>query len=315
MSNSLVNMPDFQSEMDFRDLIPRYFAEELAALSPLTIKVRRTDLKKFIQFFQSLYCCYDAKLWYPRDSRLFLDSLKKSGYADTYINRNLASIKAFGYWLWETRLVDHDPVKHLKELHLEPPVPQAIEDKAWHRLQKAADILIAKPRSKAAQDFRNKTLMVVYEASGLRAEELLGLTLKQFVANKFVNVRTKGGCVRAVVSIRIAAADLLREYISHHRMAGSEFIFTNRYGGRLSRNGVAKAFNKVAAFSNAAFSEPGAELKIHPHRFRHTHGKRIYDHTHDPVLTARRLGHSGLKYVSRYATPADSEIDEVIEQV
>ena len=247
MSNTLVKAPDIGSEKDFRVLIPRYFSEELSAQSPLTLKVRRSDLKKFIHLFHDLYGCYDANLWHPSDSRMFLESLSKRGYADSYRNRISASLKAFGRWVWDSRVIDRDPVKHLKDLVIEPPAPQAIEDKAWHRLQKAADMLVAKPRSKAAQDHRNKTLIIIFEASALRAEELLNLRLDQFVGNKFVNVRVKGGRVRSAVSIKKDAASLLRDYIDNWRTGGSSFLFTNRYGHKLSRNGAAKALTKVAA--------------------------------------------------------------------
>jgi len=72
----------------------------------------------------------------------------------------------------------------------------------------------------------------------------------------------------------------------------------------LSRNGIAAAFSKIAE---------GLHIDLWPHRFRHTHGKNVYQLTKDPLLTAKRLGHSGAGYVlERYATPSDKEIEEII---
>ncbi len=316
MSKELVKVGHFPSEMvSMMDLVPKYYAEELSGLSPLTLKVRRTDLKKFFEFFQSMYGGLDARLWYPRDSRLFIDFLQRDGYAATYANRNLASIKSFGHWLWHSRYIDHDPVKGIREIHLDPPTPQALDEREWHRFQKAADLLIAKPRSKHSQDFRNKVIAITLEASGLRIEELLSLRLDQLVGNRLINVAAKGRKIRAAVTIKRGVSEMMRDYINNWRIDGSDYLFTNRYGGRLSRNGVAQALNRIALVAGSAFSE-GEKIKIHPHKFRHTHAKRLYDATHDPLLVARRLGHgSGTKYVGRYATTSDQEIDDVLDQI
>lgn len=314
MSNEIVKVPSFGSEM--AELLKKYYVEELSGLSALTLKVRRTDLKKFLLFFQEMYGSLDLKFWYPHDSKRFVDELSKQGYAPAYVNRNLASIKSFGRWLWENNYIQHNPVKGLREIQIDQAQPKALKDKEWFRFQKASELLIAKPRSKYAQDFRNKVIALTLEASGLRIEEVLSLSLEQFVGNKFVNVRTKGNKVRASVSIKKEVADFIREYASSYRTNGSKILFTNRYGQRISRNGVAQALNKIAHVANGAFSEGGSPIKIHPHKFRHTHAKKLYDNTHDPLLVAKRLGHnSGTKYVSRYASVVESQIDEAIEKI
>lgn len=316
MSKELAKVGHFPSEMvSMLDLLPKYYAEELSGLSPLTLKVRRTDLKKFFEFFQSMYGSLNARLWYPRDSRLFIDSLRRDGYSATYSNRNLASIKSFGHWLWQNRHIDHDPVKGIREIQLDQPAPQALDEREWHRFQKAADLLIAKPRSKYSQDFRNKVIALTLEASGLRIEELLSLRMDQLVGNRLINVASKGRKIRATVAIKREVCDLIRDYVNKSRVSGSDYLFTNRYGERLSRNGVAQALNRIALVASSAFSE-AQRIKIHPHKFRHTHAKRLYDATRDPLLVARRLGHgSGTKYISRYATTTDQEIESLIDRI
>jgi integrase/recombinase XerC len=317
MTNSLVKVDRFPSEMvtDMHELLPKYFVEELSGLATSTLKVRRTDLKKFLYFFETSYVSLNAALWYPRDTRLFMDALGKEGYSPAYINRNLASIKSFGRWLWRQRYLNHDPVKGVREIQIEQITPKAIADKDWNRFQKACEILIAKPRSIHTQDFRNKVMALTLEGSGLRIEELLSLQLKQFVGNKFINVVVKGNKLRPFVSLKKEVAELIREYVTSYRTPGTSYLFTNRYGGKLSRNGIAQALNKIALVAGSAFSE-AEKFKVHPHLFRHTHAKRLYDATHDPLLVARRLGHgSGTKYVGRYATPTDKEIETVIEHL
>lgn len=151
--------------------------------------------------------------------------------------------------------------------------------------------------------------------SGLRIEELLRLKLNQFVDNRFINVIAKGGKIRSAVSISKETAGLVRDYVLNNRTGGSDYLFTNRYGDRLSRNGLAKALNKISGLASATFCEPDEAIKIHPHLFRHTHARKFYEKTLDPVLTARRLGHSGLQYVGRYTQSKEEDILNAIQQI
>ncbi len=314
MNLSMVKVGQSGSEM-VKELLKKYFTEELEALSPLTIRARSSDLKKFIQFYYSLYRNYDLSVWYPRDTRAYIDNLTNQNYSPNYINRNIGSLRNFGYWLFINKLINQNPVKHIKEIKLDDPTPKAIDDLTLNRIFKVADQLAAKPRSKDTQDNRNIALIQVLLKSGLRIEEVLRLKLNQLVGSKFTNVISKGGKIRAAVSINKETAELIQSYLTNYRTPGSDFLFTNRYGNRLSRNGVARAINKICSVASATFSDPAERIHIHPHLFRHTHARRFYEKTLDPVLTARRLGHSGIGYVARYATPNEEDINKVIESL
>lgn len=315
MIQQLVKVGENGSQMDYRFQISKYFNEELSALSPLTIEVRKYDLKKFFEFFARSYNSSDLSSWYPRDTKMYLEFLMSAGYSVNYINRNLSSIRSFGNWLWMNKYIKQDPIKHVKELKLDESKPKAIDDLTLNRIFKTADLLLAKPRSKDSQDGRNIALFQVLLKSGLRIEEILRLKLNQFVDNKFINVITKGGKIRSSVTISKDTAGLIRDYIKKFRTDGSDYLFTNRYGNRLSRNGLGKALNKVCSLASATFCEPEEKIRIHPHLFRHTHAKKFYEKTKDPILTAKRLGHSSLQYVGRYATPNNEAIDRVIEEI
>lgn len=315
MQQSLVKVGQNGSQMDFRELVSKYFNEELSALSPLTIEARKIDLKKFFQFFLKCYNSSDLSSWYPGDTKLYLEFLMSQDYSINYLNRNLSSVRSFGTWLWTNKYINQDPIKHIKEYKFDEPKPKAIDDLTLNRLFKTADLLLAKPRSKDSQDARNITIFQVLLKSGLRIEEILRLKLIQFVDNKFINVIAKGAKIRTAVTINKETADLVRDYIDNYRTDRSEYLFTNRYGNKLSRNGLGKALNKVCSLASATFCEPDEKIKIHPHLFRHTHAKKFYEKTKDPVLTAKRLGHSSLQYVSRYATPSNEAIDKIIDEL
>ena len=116
-----------------------------------------------------------------------------------------------------------------------------------------------------------------------------------------------------MVKISKETAVSVKEYLENHRTSGSNFLFTNRYGSRLSRNGIAKALDKVAGIASVSLADD-EKIKITPHKFRHSVGYRARQLKGD-VWAAKRLGHSSLNYIGRYATLDDGEEEELIEKL
>ncbi len=312
MENLPQKVDKFGSDKVFPVLLARYFREEIAGKSPLTIKAKKDDLKKFLIFYQAMNGHLRADEWMVRDTRLFLDELQKQSYSPATINRVLATLKSFGSWLREVDVLRVLPCKGITELHLEPLPPKAIRDIEFHRLNKSADVLVNGGSAKYSQDFRNKVMLATLDASGLRVSELLNLKSDQLQGKKLVNVRCKGGHVRDVL-IRQDVAEMIREYVEQQRVAGSSFLFTNRYGGQISRNGVANAFDKIAGYANASLPID-QHINLTPHLLRHRHGFKCRE-AKDPVFAAKRLGHRSLTYVERYSKMNDGEESVVLEKV
>ena len=133
----------------------------------------------------------------------------------------------------------------------------------------------------------------------------------RFQGKKFLNVRCKGQKIRTVLLTK-EAADTVRNCVEHHRVAGSTFLFSNRYGGSLSRNGVANAFNKIAACNANLFGDEKIELRPHLLRHRHCYQARAKG---GDVFAAKRLGHSSLKHLERYSMLTDAEETAILEQM
>lgn len=310
MQNLPVNTTYFGSDKDFRALLPRYFAEEVAGNSDHTIRAKAQDLKKFIRFYQDLNGRLDAADWTVRDTKLFIDALARDGYKPATVNRILASVRSFGRWLREIGAIRLDPAKGIRELALEPIAPKSITDVDYHRLQKAADLLSRSPASTTSQGVRDAVLIELLNASGLRISEVLSLRVDQLQGKKLVGVRCKGGKIRDVL-IRHEVADFVRDLIQRRNAGVDDLIFTNRYGERLSRTGVAKALNKIAGVASASLPLP---IKVSPHRFRHRHAYACRQKK-DLLFAAKRLGHSNLKYLERYTTLGEKEEAAILDDL
>lgn len=319
MPNLIYKPRDFPSdkiETTFEVLIPRYFVEAVEGVcSPLTAKSRRADLSKFILHYRAMNGHDRANEWMPRDTRAFVDAMVKSGkFKASTINRHLSSLKSLGAWLHEERgVLQQSPSRGIKELQIEPLKPQAIRDLAFHRLCKAADVLAEKAAEKYSQDKRNRVILWALNGSGLRIEEFLGLRLQQFAHRKFLNVHGKGGRVRDVL-LPIDVARMISEYIQHHRVPGSDWLATNRYGQRLSRNSVAEAFNRIAGYANLTLPE-GEQIVLRPHLLRHRHAFKARS-AKDDTFAIKRLGHApGGRYIERYTALDDEEESKLLEKM
>jgi len=97
------------------------------------------------------------------------------------------------------------------------------------------------------------------------------------------------------------------------RAGASPWLFVNRYGGRLSTKGGGEALAKIADYANATLAEAD-RVKVTPHRLRHRHGYQCRQ-LKDAVFAAKRLGHSSLKFVERYATTDDAEEESIVEKL
>lgn len=293
-------------------IIERYFQEEISGLSPLTAKAKQYDLEKFLTFYQGMNGHSNLQEWLPRDTKLFIDELQKQNYAPSTCNRILATVRAFGRWLRDEGEINHDPCRKIRELQLPAFEPKRIDDQDFHRLLKTSDVLTMTRRHEAAQDFRNKAMIVLLNNSGLRIHEILSLRLWQLEekGKKLVQVKCKGSKVRNV-RISKECVEILLEYISSYRISQTDFLFVNRYGQKLSRNGIAKALNKIASIASASLPE---KIKVTPHRFRHRHGYNARKLKGD-VFAASRLGHSTLNYIGRYATLSTEEESDLVEKL
>jgi site-specific recombinase XerD len=155
-------------------------------------------------------------------------------------------------------------------------------------------------------------MLAALNASGLRISELLNLRLHQFVGKRFVNVLCKGGKIRTILIMQ-EAATLIREYVERYRTSASDYLFTNRYGDKLSRNGIAGALQRIASHANVNLSADD-QIELRPHLLRHRHAYKARS-AHGDVFAAKRLGHSSLKHLERYAGLSEDEEQAIIENM
>ena len=220
---------------------------------------------------------------------------------DSSINRSIASIKSFLKCLslykgFVNVSEDVESLKRKKKL----PNYLSIEE-----VDKLLDIEI-----KDAFDYRNKTMLEVLYATGLRASELVNLDIINVdLKNMVINVYGKGSKERIVPLSKIAV-NYLDMYISKYRQLlfvknqkPTDSLFLNNHGQRMTRQGLYKIIGQVALKQNI-------DKEITPHVLRHSFATHMIECGADIRSVQELLGHENVVTTEIYTHLANNFIKD-----
>ncbi len=170
-------------------------------------------------------------------------------------------------------------------------------------IDKLLDIKLLKPI-----DYRNKAMLEVLFATGTRISELINLNLNQIDFNECV-IRVLGkGKKDRIIPLGNTALEYLKLYINEYRpfilkTKNSEYVFLNKNGTKMSRQGFFKILKKLA-------SESGIEKDISPHTLRHSFATHLLNNGADLRVIQELLGHENLVTTEIYSHLSNKKIEE-----
>ncbi len=254
---------------------------------------------------------------YMRDIRFFLDytKLKLSDitkkdidkyilhvlpeYNESSVNRIIASIKSFFKYLSIYRgfinvAEDVESLKRKKSL----PKYLSISE-----VDKLLDIKLETPF-----DYRNKTMLEVLYATGLRASEIINLDIMNIDLNNMViNVYGKGSKER-IVPLSKLAVNYLDLYLNKYRnllfvknQKPTDAVFLNNHGKRMTRQGLYKMIGNIAKMQ-------GIDKEITPHVLRHSFATHMIECGADIRSVQELLGHENIVTTEVYTHLANNFI-------
>ena len=260
-----------------RDLAPLTVRNYLADLAPLRDFMADRDLNEFRDLDR-------------RTVRGFLSWLHELGYVRTSIARKLSALRTLFRWLNRVGLADHDPLPPRGAFKLDSRLPRFLS-------QEEASKLVESPDPTSNRGIRDKALLELLYAAGLRVSEVSSLNLESVnLETRELRVIGKGSKER-IVLIGTAARDAIRTYLSEVRpqVASREAdgaLFVNRYGARLSQRSIQKTVREQAAHA-------GLGTQVHTHTLRHSFATHLLEGGADLRVVQDLLGH---------ASPATTQI-------
>ncbi len=161
------------------------------------------------------------------------------------------------------------------------------------------DKLLSKPDINEKFGLRDKSLLEVFYACGLRVSELINLKLSSLYFNEeIIRVFGKGSKER-LVPIGQSAMDWTEKYIKQSRpllikgIKSENYLYLNSRGSKLSRMGIWKIVNKYA-------KEAEIQKEVHPHTFRHSFATHLLEGGADLRAVQEMLGHADISTTQIY---------------
>ncbi len=284
------------------DLLRRFLRRlEADHASPYTIKNYGTDIGQFLDY------CRERGVYAPAQVdrtllRDYLAALNDAGYVAASVARRVAELRSFGDFLVREGLLDRNPFRLIGA----PRVPQRLPK---YLTVAEVEALLAVPDTSTPLGLRDRAIIEVLYAAGLRVSELVGLDLGDVdLAQAQVRVLGKGGKERIALLGR-PAVRALRAYLESGRPAllgrrPTQALWLNHRGGRLSARGVALMLSKAG-------ERAGIRTPVFPHILRHTFATHLLDGGADLRVVQELLGHADLATTQVYTHVSQSHAREV----
>jgi len=269
--------------------------------SPYTVRNYTTDLLGFFQFLRTkeIGSLEEIDKHALRD---YLSHLMAQGFVKGSIARKLSAIRSFYRYLLRERIMSTSPLATTSSPKLDKRLPSFLTIEEVKQLLEAPDL-------STPQGQRDRALMELLYASGLRVSELVNINLEQVNLNS-CEIRVWGkGSKERIVLMGKPAAQALQTYLSQGRpgLIGKKqtsALLLNRYGGRLRERRVQKLLEKYASLA-------GIDKRVHPHMLRHTFATHLLDGGADLRVVQELLGHANLSSTQIYTHVTRSQAKKV----
>ncbi len=288
------------------DLIDRFLAHMAVerGLSPNTLEAYSRDLLSFVDFMDDhqVQRIEDVKPYHVQD---FLSLLRARKLSPRSVARRLAAIRSFFRFLVRRGLVSANPTSVLQSPRVGRPLPRTLS-------RTDVEALLERPSGQDPLKMRDRAMLEVMYATGMRVSELVGLDLHQlnFITGT-AQVRGKGGKER-VVPLGEYALEALRVYLERGRdrlskRGSTRALFLNRSGKRLTRQGFWKALKGYAKGA-------GIDSGVTPHMLRHSFASHLLEGGADLRAIQELLGHADISTTQIYTHVARGRLKEIHRQ-
>ncbi|HKL23427.1 MAG TPA: site-specific tyrosine recombinase/integron integrase [Candidatus Nanoarchaeia archaeon] len=245
-----------------------------------TIKSYKNDLKEFFDYSEK-----NLKDLKNRDIRLFIEYLYDIDRKRTTINRKISVLRTYFKFLRREELLDENPMEEILSAKNNKKLPDFLT------INEIND-LINSIGEENLLDLRNKTILELLYATGLRVEELVNLKKNDInFGNKYLKVKGKGNKERSVPITDIALKKL-NKYLKRRKYE-NERIFLSKNGNPLSQRDIRRILKKL-------IKKMALDKNITPHTIRHSFATHLLERGADLRLVQELLGHSSISTTQIY---------------
>lgn len=269
-----------------------------------TLEAYGRDLQAYVRFLME-----HNLITFPETNketvRAYLEQLYRLGRATSTISRNLAAIKSFYQFLVREGRLAENPTEHLESPKVEKRLPHVMT-------LAEVELLLGQPAPDGAANLRDKAMLEVLYATGIRVSELVSLDRNDInLEAGFLRCLGKGSKER-IVPLGSVAIRAVGQYIQTARpelcKSASELaLFVNQHGRRLTRQGFWKIIKRYA-------KEAQIDENITPHTLRHSFATHLLENGADLRSVQEMLGHADISSTQIYTHVTRNRLKEVYQK-
>ena len=216
--------------------------------------------------------------------------MERRNFAASSISRSIASIRAFFQFLCQKDGWKENPAEKLKAPKIEKKLPDILT-------VEEVDLLLRQPKGNTAKGIRDKAMLELLYATGIRVSELIGLKVND-INLKLGYLNCSSGGRERVIPFGTTAKQAVENYMvkSRAQLLGegkSDFLFLNCSGKSMSRQGFWKVLKGYAASA-------GIHQDITPHTLRHSFAAHLVQNGADLKSVQEMMGHSDISTTQIY---------------
>ena len=231
----------------------------------------------------------------------YVSYLREHNFANATMSRHIAAMKGWFLFMVKEGMVEEDVAGNLKAPKIEKKAPEILEMDEVVKL-------LEEPKGSNPKELRDKAMLELLYATGIRVTELISLTTAQL--NMQMNyIVCNDGHKDRIIPFGIKAREALLNYLEYSRSVmihnpKSDVLFVNCSGQSMSRQGFWKLIKHYA-------TKAGITTDITPHTLRHSFAAHLVENGADLKSVQEMMGHSDISTTQIYANLNQSKLRDV----
>ena len=284
--------------MEYLSGYERFLTEEKKA-SPNTLSSYLRDVRQYLGWLGEAGLSPAQAV--HADVEAYTRSMTAHGKSAATVTRCQASLKSFYSWLMEIGQVSENPARGLTQAKVERKLPHILTSRE-------VELFLEQPDPSDAKGCRDKAMLELLYATGIRVSELIGLDLENLnLSAGFIRCASRGK--ERIIPLYQTAVRALQNYLDRVRPQMVEHpdekaLFVNMSGERMSRQGFWKIIKHYQ-------EKAGIQKDITPHTLRHSFAAHLLENGADLHSIQEMLGHADISSTQIYTQLVSQKLKDV----
>tara|TARA_X000000950_G_scaffold286340_1_gene394950 strand:- start:1853 stop:2740 length:888 start_codon:yes stop_codon:yes gene_type:complete len=287
---------DYKKDHIIRSFLNSLYIEK--GLSKNTVSSYENDISSFLSWLNKKQKNYQHVS--SKDINEFISNLFNSGLKSSTINRKISSIKHFYLFLSKKKIIKYSPADEIETPKQEKYLPISMSEEEVERL-------LNSPNSNQIIERRDKAMIEILYATGMRISELVNLKLTDVDFNRSVLKVFGKGSKERLVPYGEKAAEALHIYLRDRKRSDSKSVFLSNRGSQITRGAF---WQRIKIY----IKRENLKSSISPHTLRHAFATHLLNRGADLRSVQILLGHSDLSTTQIYTHIAKQRLGEILKK-